>query len=200
VSDARETLARVAEGAQGWTLDADSHARFATLAHPDGAVVELRREREGEPWVCDAGRPRAMHRRQDHRPLVAVLLACVPHRNAAPEVCSVYAVASAMFNDEWGEVAPQVRVGAPEPLPTGRDRVDAILASLAAGPDLRENILAAEVLRLRAERAALRARVDAAHSEAETAYLRTRDPHYAGDRDALELVQEWMDGDAEGDA
>lgn len=190
--NARETLTKVAEAAPGWALDADSHARFATIAHLDGAVVELRQEREGEPWTCDAGRPGSMHRRQDHRPLVAVLLACAPGRDAAPEVRALFAVASRMMNADWSEPWK------PEPLPAGRARVDAIIASLSPGPDLRENILAAEVQRLRGERDALRARVDAAHAEATGEWQRTREPHYAGERDALELVQEWLEADAEG--
>ena len=76
---------------------------------------------------------------------------------------------------------------------SSRARVDAILASLGPGEDLRENVLAAEVLRLRAQWAGLRAKVDAAQGEVESEYLRTREPHYAGERDALELAQQWMD-------
>lgn len=101
MSDARETLARVAEGAPGWTLDADSHARFATLAHQDGAVVELRREREGEPWVCDAGRPGKMARRQHNRAVYAVLLGTGPGSDIAPEVYPLHRAAGELVHIDY---------------------------------------------------------------------------------------------------
>lgn len=82
-------------------------------------------------------------------------------------------------------------------------RLDRILASLGTPAHVdqetpRETILALEVRRLRGERDALRAKVDAAHSEAMGEWRRTREPHYAGERDALELVQEWMDAAGKG--
>lgn len=87
-----------------------------------------------------------------------------------------------------------------------RARIDAILATLDGGPDLRENILAAEVLRLRAERAALRAeraalraKVDAAAVDAQANWDDAWSPYYEGRLDALGSAQRWMDGDGEGD-
>lgn len=96
-------------------------------------------------------------------------------------------------------------------------RLERILASIGTPAHVdqetpRETILAIEVRRLQAERSALQAeraalqakradllaKVNAAHSEAETAYLRTREPHYAGERVALELVQEWLEAAGKG--
>lgn len=79
-----------------------------------------------------------------------------------------------------------------------RALVDAILASLGPGDDLRENVLAAEVLRLRAQWAALRSKVDDFHGEAE-AHTRhggatCGEEHWAeGQSNAFASVGEWMD-------
>jgi NTP pyrophosphatase (non-canonical NTP hydrolase) len=78
------------------------------------------------------------------------------------------------------------------------DRLERILASLGTPERIdqetpREVVLACEVRRLRAQWVDLRAKVDAAQGEVESTYLRTREPHYAGERDAMGLVQQWMD-------
>lgn len=88
-----DLLRRLTADAPHWTVDGDSHAAFATAEHANGAVIELRREREGEPWVCDLGHPGKMQRRQHLRCAVAAAMVLEAMHLKLPESAALHRVA-----------------------------------------------------------------------------------------------------------